>query len=82
MLERVKELEGKVADLEVRMEKTKEESFVSDDIRKKVALAKKFKELVDCLGERVHAAQVVPDFQIFLKPAELVELKERDLGNA
>ena len=39
--------------LERLREKKKEESYVSDDIRKTVALAKQFKELVDCLGDRV-----------------------------
>lgn len=58
-------------------EKKKEESYVSDDIRKTVALAKQFKELVDCLGDRVQAALIVPEFKVFLKPAEKTEYDEK-----
>ena len=52
---------------------------MSEDIRKKVALAKQFKDMVDSLGgDRVHAAMVVPEFKIFLKSEEKMELEGSD----
>merc|ERR1739845_130072 len=59
--------------LKVEQLKTKQnqENLVSEGIRKKVALAKQFKEMVDCLGDPIQAVRVVPDFKIFLKPDQL-----------
>jgi len=49
---------------------------VSGDVLRKVALAKKFKEMTDALdGDRVMAAKCCPDFKIFLKRDELDELE-------
>ena len=62
-------------------EKKKEVSYVSDDIRNTVALAKQFKELADCLGNCVQVAQVVPEFKRSLKPREFPELKRSNVGN-
>ena len=62
-----------------QLKKQKEENLVSEDIRKKVALAKQFKDMVDSLGgDRVHAAMVVPEFKIFLKSEEKMELEGSD----
>ena len=63
-------------------EKKKEVSYVSDDIRNTVALAKQFKELVDCIGNSVQVAQVVPEFKRSLKPTEVAKLEKSNVGNA
>ena len=50
--------------LKVEQLKKKEEILVSEDIRKKVGLAKQFKDMVDSFGgDRVHAAMIVPKFK-------------------
>ena len=50
--------------LKVEQLKKQEEILVSEDIRKKVGLAKQFKDMVDSFdGDRVHAAMIVPKFK-------------------
>ena len=49
---------------------------VKEDILHKVALAKKFKEMTDYLGNRLMAAQVCTEFKMFLTAAELEDLEK------
>ena len=50
---------------------------VDADLRTKVALARKFKEMTDSLsGDRMTAAKICPAFKVFLKPSEMEEFKD------
>ena len=60
-----------------RMKEKKSSSAVSADIMRKVALAKKFKEMTVALdGNRLMAAQICPEFKMFLTVEELGELEK------
>lgn len=57
----------------------KSSSVVSEGVMKKVALAKKFKEMVIALdGNRLMAAQICHEFKIFLTAEELKDVEKED----